>query len=248
MRVSPQDKLRTLLGAKVGRHNHFLRAELAEILGISARTLRRIANVKGYQVSARTLAKIKQPLDRENRNFRRFIKDKIIVPVTTRSRGRTRITYTLQKIVPLRMPTLPVQPIPISYTSKSGRSRTIKIDCDLWSAQQKIDYLISAANSGRFSSWSARVKVPVGVATSGDEESFQVNDEERAQYYMIGPFELGLGHRTIKHMEKDIIYHEDAGRIIVDISIVENAPDGKRFVGGTGYPQEFVAYPEDDEK
>jgi transcriptional regulator with XRE-family HTH domain len=221
-RLSPSDKLRTLLGAKVGRLNHFKRTELAEILGVSTRTLRRIANVPDYQPSAKTLAKIKAPLDRENRNFRRFIQDKAVVATRVRVRGKVRTTYKYEKSPEFRLPKLSVQPIVVVYYAKERRSRTFAVVCELWSEREKIGYLISASKSGRFLSWTARVKVPVGVATSGDVESTEVNDGERPMHYMIGPFTLLPDHRTVKLIEKEISYHEDAGRKVVNISIVEN--------------------------
>jgi hypothetical protein len=230
MRFSSSDKLRTLLGAKFGETNVFTQKFLAESLGISTRTLRRFKNQKGYRLAQRTETKIKASLDKENRNYRRFIRDKVLVPVVTRSRGRTRTEYVLKKIPRLRMPVLPNQPIPVLYKAKSGRSHTININCALWSTQQKIDYLLSAFNSRRFSAWTARIKVPVGVATSGDEESTEVNESERPMFYMIGPFTLDAltdraGYGVRKKIDSEIVYHEDAGRIVVNISLVENLPE-----------------------
>jgi hypothetical protein len=211
-RVSLSNKLRTLLGAKIGRLNIYTQKELAEILGVSTRTLRRFKNVEGYQLSKRTVNRIKAPLDKENRSFRRFIQGKAYDPKTNK----------LVKSPRFKLPNLPTQPIPTLYKSKSGLSQTLAIDCQLWATQEKIDYLLSAARSGRFSAWAARVRVPVGVSKSGDVDDTDVNDGEAPIHYMIGPFTLLPGHRTEKLIEREISYHEDAGRKVVNISIVEN--------------------------
>lgn len=218
-RLSLQDKLRTVIAATIGGDYVHTQTDLAETLGISTRTLRRFKNQKGYALSPRTLAKIAQPLNKLNAGYRRYIKDKAFDPKTK----------TLVKSIRLRLPVLPVQPVPTLYTAKSGRSQTLNVNCELWLTQQKIDYLISAANSGRFYSWTARVKVPVGVATSGDVESTEVNEGERPMHYMIGPFSLQAvsmrgAHGIRVKIEHEIIYHEDAGRIVVNISVVENLP------------------------
>jgi len=204
------------MGAKIGPANVYTQKDLAAMLGVSTRTLRRFKNEPGHRLAPRTLARVKAPLDRENRSFRRYVSGKAYDPKTG----------TLIKSPKLKLPTLPVQPIPTLYKSKSGLSQTLSIAVDLWSAQQKIDYFISAVKSGRFLSWTARVKVPVGVATSGDVDG-EPNEGERAQYYMIGPFTLANDHRAIKKIEKEIAYHEDAGRIVVNLSIVENLPGEK---------------------
>lgn len=237
MRLSQQDKLRTMLSYVASKATGTTYKDLATVLGVSTRTLRRFKNETGHRLSARTLEKIKQPLDRENKNFRRFIKDKALVVEKARVRGKVRTTYKWEKNTGFRLPNLPVQPIPRIYRSRPKESfgkivvsQTIKIDCALWSTQQKIDYLVSAANSGRFSSWTARVKVPVGVATSGDIESTEINEGDRAIHYMIGPFALQANsnrgaYGVRKKIENEIAYHEDAGRIVVSISIVENLPE-----------------------
>lgn len=219
MRLTVHDKLRTLIAASIGGEHVYTQKELAEQLGVSTRTLRRFKNIPGYRLASRTQAKIKTEVTAENRRFRSQMRDKAYDPKT----------QTLVKSPRLRLPTLPVQPVPTLYTAKSGLSQTLKIDSKLWSTQDKIKYAISAANSGRFYSWTARIKVPVGVATSGDVESTEVNEGERPVYYMIGPFTLQAdtergAHGVRKKIERELSYHEDAGRIVMSISIVENLP------------------------
>lgn len=218
-RISLADKLRTIIGGKIGSKNYVTQKELAEQLGISTRTLRRFKNQKGYRLSDRTEAKIKKEVTAEDRRWRRFIKDKAWEPKTA----------SFVKSPRLRMPTLPVQPLPVLYKSKSGMSQTLKVTADVWSGRNKTDYLTSALKSNRFYSWSARVMIPVGVAISGDEDNENFNDSDAPMYYMIGPFSLqsfsARSEYAIRsHIAKEIAYHEDAGRRVVDISIVENLP------------------------
>lgn len=239
MRLTSSDKLRTLMGAKMGPDHVYTQKDLAKELGISTRTLRRFKNIKGYRLSKRTEAKIKTPLDAENRRYRRNIQDKVLIPVKTRVRGRVRTDYQLQKIPGMRMPRLPIQPIPILYRAKGGRSHTIRIDCELWSTQQKIDYLISAANSGRFYSWTARVSVKEYLIRKLIEEYGGIENVPidrlvglSGEFYMIGPFTLqsfrrGGIHAVHSKIQSEISYHEDAGRIVVSISIVENLPESE---------------------
>jgi len=220
MRLSASDKLRTLLAATIGGQRVYKQKELAAMFGISTRTLRRVKSDPGHRLASATVARIKAPLDKENRDFRRAISGKAWNPKTGK----------LEKSARFKLPSLPVQPVPTIYMAKSGRSQTLNVDCEFWRVDEKINYLFSALESKLYVAWTARVKVPIGVATSGDEESLNVNDEGTAQFYMIGPKSLqsftgsrGL-HRVRKEIEREISYHQDAGRVIANISVVENLP------------------------
>jgi hypothetical protein len=221
MRLSASDKLRTLLAAKIGGQRVYTQKALAEMLGISTRTLRRVKNEPGHTLASATVTRIKAPLDKENRDFRRAISGKAWNPKTGK----------LEKSARFKLPTLPVQPVPTIYKAKSGRSQTLNVDTEVWNVNEKAAYLASALKSGRFVAWTARVKVPIGVATSGDVESTDVNEGDSAMYYMIGPKSLQSftgerGEYAIrKEIEKELRYHQDAGREIVNISIVENLPE-----------------------
>jgi hypothetical protein len=209
------------MAAKIGGETVYTQKALAAMLGVSTRTLRRAKNIPGYKLAPATLDRIKEPLDGENRRWRANIKGKAFDPKTGK----------LEKSAKFKLPTLPVQPLPTIYRAKKGGSQTLKIDSDLWKTKEKSDYLKSALKSGRFISWTARIKVPVGVATSGSgfQDGDEINEEDRAVHYMIGPFTLQAhtergAYGLQKQIEKELKYHEDAGRIVMNISIVENLP------------------------
>lgn len=220
-RVTPADKLRTLLSGIefVG----MTQMELASALGVSTRTLRRFKNIRGYKLASRTFAKISAPLNELNSKWRRRIKGKAWNARTKR----------LEQNAKFQLPNLPIQPIPTVYISKSGRSQTLEIDCDLWSLQQKIDYLRSAYFSRRFSSFFVKVRMPEGVGyvrgtifASGyyvDVSQMEEEEEKRATIYeMHGPFAM-----TLLEIKTQITRLENAGRIVVSISIVENLPESE---------------------
>lgn len=221
MRLSASDKLRTLFAAQ--KHQKDVTQKgLAAALGISTRTLRRVKNIPGYKLAPRTLERIAEPLNEIDKRWRRYIRDKAYDPKTG----------DLVKSPRFRLPTLPVQPLPTLYKAKSGRSWTLNVDTEFWRTQEKIDYLISAQKSNRFLAWTARVAVPVGVAISGDVDALYVNEGDEVEHYMIGPstlqsFTSRYAHGARELIRKEIVYHEDAGRIIVNISIVENLPEQK---------------------
>lgn len=226
------EKLRGLVNLKIESAHLYTQKELSAILGISERTIRRFKNQKGYALSAATIARINKAVTREDNQLKRELEKGTafkVITETVKGKKRRRIIRTKDKS--LKMPPSRILQMPIVYTSKSGASHTIKISVEGWSTAQKIEYLESAHASKRFTAWTARVMVPPGVGRSGRKgEETNVNDEEDIDeetgevkppepvYYMIGPFDLTRNRAKIR---SEINYHEDAGRVIVDISLVE---------------------------
>lgn len=166
-RRAPQDRLRSLLGmtikqrdshGKIVQANIYTQKELAEILGVSTRTLRRFKNQKGYDLHSRTWARIKKSLVREETQARRYIE------------------------------------------------RHLKV------------------SSLRYLAWRIGIKVPPGVGSSGDIEDAQagearINESDEDEFIMAGPF--SFDPRSLGKIAGEINYHEDAGRIVVSIFLIE---------------------------
>lgn len=234
---TPEEKLRGLVNLKIQHKSFYTQKELGALLGISERTIRRFKNQKGYILAPATLKRLRAPLGAEDRKLKRLLDagGAIMMKVTT-VRGVKRRRPVLVKDKSLKQPPSRVLQLPVIYTSKSGESQTIMTNVLGWSTEQKIDFLESAHHEKRFGSWHARVMVPPGVGRSGrkgegelvNDEPEEIEDEDtgeitvqnpKPEYYMIGPFAL-TGNRP--KMRSEIMYHEDAGRVIVEIYLVEN--------------------------
>jgi hypothetical protein len=232
LRRTPDEKLRGLVNLKILDKGFYTQKELGAMLGISERTIRRFKNQKGYTLAPRTLARIAPGLSREDRKVKRLIDSGTVLKVRTVTiRGKRRRVVEQMKDLSLKAPPSRILQLPVIYTAKSGESQTIKTDVRGWGTDQKIEFLESAHAEKRFGSWHARVMVPPGVARSGrkgegeivpedDEIDEETGDEMPAapEYYMIGPFEL---KRNLAKARTEIVYHEDAGRVIVEIYLVE---------------------------
>lgn len=212
----------------------FTQKEWAQKLGVSERTIRRFKNQKGYQLSAKTLKRAGKAISREDAKVKRLIDSGFAIKMrTTTIKGKRK--RVPDKVKGIKIPKSRVLQIPTVYPSKSGESQTLQFDVHGWSAEQKIELIESAHSEKRYGSWHARVMVPPGVGRSGrkgegeivDDEPDEEIDEEtgevitiqpKPEFYMIGPFSL-TGNRP--KIRSEINYHEDAGRVIVEISLVE---------------------------
>lgn len=225
------DKLRTVVNLKIANAPAYTQKELAAILGISERTIRRYKNQKGYALASTTVARIKTAVEKQDRQIRRELQKGTAFRIES-----VKVSKTKKKRLPrrvkgagLRLPPSRILQFPVIHPSKSGETQTLAVNCEGWDTQAKIEYLESAQESKRFQSWHARVMVPPGVSKSGRKDSPQadesINDEEdeesgkvEKEFYMIGPFDLVRNRSKIK---SEIRYHEDAGRVVVEIFIVE---------------------------
>lgn len=202
------------------------------MLGISERTIRRFKNQKGYTLAPRTLARIAPNLSREDRKIKRLIDSGTVIKIRTVTiHGKRKRIAEQVKDKSLKSPPSRILQLPVIYTAKAGESQTIKTNVRGWSTDEKISLLESAHAEKRFGSWHARVMVPIGVGRSGrkgegeivpeDDEIDEETGEEipaEPEYHMIGPFDL---KRNLAKARTEIAYHEDAGRVIVEIYLVE---------------------------
>lgn len=223
------DKLRGLVNLKLAGEHLYTQKEWAEKLGVSERTIRRYKNQKGYKLSERTIERVKAEINREDKKVTRLLDSGFAVRMkTTTVKGKRRRTPEIVRGV--KVPKTRVKQIPTVYPSKSGESQTIKFDVDGQTTEQKIELLESAHQGKEYSAWFARVMVPPGVGVSGrkgegepapeelDEDDEDAEPKTPPVFYMIGPFSM-LGNRP--KMKTELKYHEDAGRVIMEISLVE---------------------------
>lgn len=199
---SDMDRLRSLLTLSIkGKHhaeNLYTQKELAAILGISTRTLRRVKNIPGYVPAKTTLDRIRAPLKKEETSARRYAR-----------------RY-------LHAPDFRITTIPKVYQPKQAeKGATFAHDVSSWATQDKIDFLTQAAHSGLWYAWRISVKVPPGVALSGEIDDENVNETDEDQFISIGPF--SFERRDWPLIDEIINYHEDAGRIVVTIFLVEKS-------------------------
>lgn len=207
IRRTDSDRLRTLLTLRnpETRKPLYTQKEIASLVGVSTRTLRRFKNIPGYKLAPRTFERIHDDLIRNERTVRRDLQRHYDLP-------------------PSR-----VLQVPRVYPSKSGRSETSVFDVRGWTRADIADLLVSAFNTEKFYAWTAKVEVPYGVSRSGrtpeegdineseDEEGHEVKD-----YYMIGPFAMTPTQANRRNIENRLKYHFDAGRNIVEISLIRN--------------------------
>lgn len=231
---SIEEKLRGLANVKLADINLYKQKELAQMLGIGERTLRRFKNQAGYKLSPKTLAKIHDVVTREDRNLSRKIKSGTAVRITTKKiKGRRRSVPELVKGVkgvPSR-----INQIPVVYPARGGASETIQYNVSGWTLEEKIELLVNAYHQGDFSSWHARVDLRQYLIEKlleeyGDLE--EIPEDELAgakQFIMIGPFELYRLNRkgklvqnpsALRVIENKMRYYNDAGRVVVEISMV----------------------------
>lgn len=238
---TPEEKLRGLVNLKVKGTTRsvslYSQKELGAMLGISERTIRRYKNQKGYKLASRTEARIKSAVNKEDRKIKRLIDAGTalrVETVTIRGKKIRRIVQT--KGEQFKLPPSRILQLPVVYPAKAGGSQTFMLDVRGWSAGNIIAEIESAHASRRFGSWHAKVMVPPGVGRSGrkgdgelvDDEPEEIEDEEtgeitvqnpKPEFYMIGPFDL---KRNRAKIASEINYHTDAGRVIVEINLVEN--------------------------
>lgn len=170
----------------------YTQKELAKLLGISERTLRRYKNIPGYQPSEKTLKKIHKKLVSLEAEVRQYIRRKY------------------------KLPSFPIVQIPIEFRSKVTGKRTLDFQTGHWSLSDRLKFLDHALKTNRFIGWRAVIEVPPGVSLSGDvEDAGEVNETGELINYMIGPFLFDKNFADI------VRFHEDAGRRIVRILLIE---------------------------
>jgi hypothetical protein len=232
-----EEKLRGLVNLKVagdtGSINAYTQKELAEMFGISVRTIRRFKNQKGYALAPKTLQKIKQPVSKEDASLKRLLAKGTAFRseiVTIKGKKRRRIVPV--KGLGYKLPPSRILQLPVIYPAKAGGSQTIMLDVRGWSAAEKIALVQSAYKSGRFSSWHYRVRTPEGVGyvrASGRRAGRYIDiedmDAETAKlaslYHMSDPMDLRRSFVNYSHIESVIRSDEDAGRVVVEIYLVE---------------------------
>lgn len=227
------EKLRGLVNLKILDRSFFTQKELAGLLGISERTIRRFKNQSGYQLAPKTIARIKENVAKEDNKIKRAIDSGTAIRIKTVTvRGKRRRIPELVKDKTFKRPKSRILQFPVIYPAKNGASQTVSTIVAGWSASQIIDLITAAHSERRFTSWHARVLVPVGVSRSGRKGEGEIVGDEaeideetgeeltpKPEYYMVGPFSL-IGNRP--KIASEINYHMDAGRVIVSIYLVEN--------------------------
>lgn len=201
-KTSDRDRLVTLTALTRGDSaiRHTMR-EIAESLGISTRTLRRVKNIPGYDLSPRTYKRIHSDLVA---NYRYIAPD-------------LRKTYDLPKTS--------VVPAPRVFPSKSGLSRSLAFPVEGMSTEEKTAFELQLYDSGKFTYWRMKIRVPVGVSLSGRVDSapsaVEINREGDDIFYMAGPFDFRSDRENEANIIEQIRYHEDAGREVVEIYVDE---------------------------
>jgi len=197
-KTTDRDRVLTLASLTRGRgiqKTHTMK-EIADQLGISTRTLRRIKNQPGYELAPRTYAKIKPDLQRAYRRIKKDIRETYNVP-------------------PAR-----VMPAPMEYPSKGGQSRLLMFPTEGLTTPEKIGLSLDMRAPGQFKYWHFKVMVPPGVALSGAAENNDtVNTGDDDAFYMAGPFLFS--DEEPETIADHIAQHEDAGRVVVEIFMTE---------------------------
>ena len=231
------EKLRGLVNLKIESRGFYTQNELSDMLGISERTIRRYKNQKGYSLSPKTIQRARESINREDRKVKRMLDSGSAIAIRTRIvRGKRRRRPVLVKDRTMKMPPSRVLQLPVVYTSKSGESQTIKINVEGWTTEQKIDYLFQAHVTGRFSSWHAKVDLRKYLEQKLVDEYGSLEDAPaealagtlQPHYIMIGPFELGRIMDNLAVVGEKLRYYDDAGRVIVEIHVVENLKRKKK--------------------
>jgi len=197
-KVTDRDRVLTLASLTRGRgaEKLYTMKEVADALGISTRTLRRIKNQPGYELAPRTYAKIKPDLQREYRSKKR----------------------ELQKIY--NVPKARILPKPVEYRGKAGNSRLLMFASEGLTTEEKVGLSLDMRAPGQFKYWHFKVKVPPGVALSGAaENNDNVNSGDDDAFYMAGPFLFS--DEEPETIANHIAEHEDAGREVVEIFMTE---------------------------
>lgn len=207
-RKTDRDRLMTLV-TLTSRKRHpsgrkyslYTQKEMAESLGISTRTLRRLKNVPGYDLSAKTYKRIRENIRRQERRAVRYIHKVFSIPKT------------------------PVLDYPMQFFSKEKRTETLVFDTRFWNARDIARFLNDAALTGRFIAWTPRIEVPSGVAISGSlrrdgkPQPSDINIEDDPIYYTAGPYSISSKVDALDAADR-VMFHHDAGRNIVGISLV----------------------------
>ena len=182
-----------------GKHKLYTMKEIADSLGISTRTLRRVKNVPGYNLAPRTFTRIHSDLVA---NYRK-------------------ITPDLRKVYDI--PKTTILPKPKEFKSKSGISRTLAFPTEGMGTDERIGFVEQLRESTKFKFWHFRVRVPVGVALSGrvdsDPKEVEINRGEDDAFYMSGPFLFS--EESADEVQSHIELHEDAGREVVEVFVTE---------------------------
>ena len=200
-RATDRDRLVTLtsLTRGKGKDKLYTMKEIADSLGISTRTLRRVKNVPGYDLAPRTYKRIHSDLVD---NYRTIAPD-------------LRKTFDIPKTV--------IIPKPREFKSKSGASRTLAFPSEGMSGIEKASFISDMHKPGKFKYWHFRVRVPIGVAISGrvdsDPKSIEYNNEDEDIFYMSGPFLFS--DEDGSEVQAHIDMHEDAGREVVEVFFTE---------------------------
>jgi hypothetical protein len=218
---------KTAAGATIAKP-YYMQKELAAMLGVSTRTLRRFKNEKGHVLSSRTVARIKGAVSKRDRTIKKMLDSGFAFQSEIKTtRGKKRRQYSVSKDPGLKMPASRILQFPLIYSSKF--ETTIAVEVDGWSLDEKIALVESAYREKRFNSWHYRVRLPKGqryipgdlqspgrfVAES--EEGEEGEEAETTQYITSRPYSMKSGFRQIRPiMEKQ----ENDGSVIVRVNFV----------------------------
>lgn len=213
----------------------FTQKELSQRLGISTRTLSRFKNEKGYQLSPRTKKKITTGVNNIDRQVvRQLERGAAFITVTKTTRGKRRRFPVLVYNDRFKLPKLPTLQYPIIYTAKQSGDVTIRVHVEDWSTAQKIEYVKSAFLSNRFIAWHFKVEMPEGVGYVRSDgikpgryiSESDIGDNEQLKKRvtineMHGPYSLDRDPVNYLNITDRISHHDNAGRKVVDIYLVE---------------------------
>jgi hypothetical protein len=215
VRRTDSDRLRTLVAASIHGDRYYTQKDLAALLGTSVRTLRRFKNEPGYaeRMSARTWGKIREPLVREEKKMRTYIRRKFKVPDT------------------------PVVQFPAAHDLRTG-DRSLTFDVKDWVTSDKINLLLGYKKQGGFDHWNLTVRLPKGMvyARAGrlgggtlrvvpEDEDDEEKSESETNHYSTRP---ELFSMSSSELASTVGYHDDSGRKIVTIYVFQYGKKVKR--------------------
>ena len=172
--------------------------EVADELGISTRTLRRIKNEPGHVLAPRTRERMHKPLVSMTRTVQRAYKR------TLRDAG-----------VPMVETKTPIILLPAVKKSRDKRTTTLNYTVEGLSAQQIAQAAYSNIQTGGFNAWRVKVRVPVGVSLSGAVALEGPKSIAEDSYYMAGPFDPR--ETTLADIQSVVDFHMNAGRFVAEI-------------------------------
>lgn len=177
--------------------------EIADDLGISTRTLRRIKNEPGHELSKRTREKIHAPLvemtKAAERQYKRQLRDAGVPMLETKT---------------------PIVLIPTVTKSRDKRTTRLGYTTEGLSASQIASAIHQQIRTGGFTSWNVKVRVPVGVSLSGALSNQGPSAVSPDTFYMKGPFDPRAS--TLPMIQQIVEYQMNAGRVIAEVFLARD--------------------------